>query len=72
VRDAAQVPLDVPVLAIAGERSLGQNMIDFVRRLAPDAECVILPGCGHLVPEERPAELAQLVTDFLTGIDSHG
>ncbi|QDN83129.1 alpha/beta hydrolase [Streptomyces sp. RLB3-17] len=72
VRDAAQVPLNVPVLAIAGERSLGQNMIDFVRRLAPDAEGVILPGCGHLVPEERPAELAQLVTDFLAGIDSHG
>ncbi|MEU9041709.1 MULTISPECIES: alpha/beta fold hydrolase [unclassified Kitasatospora] len=68
VRDAARVPLDIPVLAVAGERSLGQHMIDFVRRLAPDAQGVILSGCGHLVPEERPAELARLVTDFLAGV----
>jgi pimeloyl-ACP methyl ester carboxylesterase len=65
VRDAAKVPLTIPVLAIAGERSLGQNMIDFVRRLAPGAGGVILPGCGHLIPEERPSELAGLVTEFL-------
>lgn len=65
IRDAAQIPLTVPVLAVAGERSLGQHMIDFVRRLAPDAEGVILPGCGHLVPEERPDELARLVTGFV-------
>jgi pimeloyl-ACP methyl ester carboxylesterase len=62
---AAQHPLTMPVLAVAGERSLGQHMLDFVRRLAPDADGVILPGCGHLIPEERPAELAELVTGFL-------
>ncbi|MEU8923060.1 alpha/beta fold hydrolase [Kitasatospora sp. NPDC048545] len=67
VREAARRPLDIPVLAVAGEHSLGQHMIDFVRRLAPDAQGVVLPGCGHLVPEERPAELARLVTDFLAG-----
>jgi pimeloyl-ACP methyl ester carboxylesterase len=61
VRKAAETPLTVPVLAVAGERSLGRHMIDFVERLAPDAEGVILPGCGHLVPEERPAELAELI-----------
>ncbi|MGF6887085.1 pimeloyl-ACP methyl ester carboxylesterase [Nocardia sp. GAS34] len=65
VRVASEQPLTIPVLAVAGERSLGQRMIDYVRRLAPGAEGVILPGCGHLVPEERPAELAQLVLDHL-------
>jgi pimeloyl-ACP methyl ester carboxylesterase len=65
IREAGRTPLAVPVLAVAGERSLGQHMIDFVRRLAPDAEGVILPGCGHLIPEERPGELGDLVTDFL-------
>jgi pimeloyl-ACP methyl ester carboxylesterase len=42
-------------------------MIAFVRRLAPSASGVILPGCGHLIPEERPTELAGLVTEFLAG-----
>jgi pimeloyl-ACP methyl ester carboxylesterase len=65
IRERAGKPLDIPVLTIAGERSLGQNMIDWVRRLAPDTEAAILPGCGHLVPEERPDELAELVTAFL-------
>ena len=68
VREAAKDPLTIPVLAVAGERSLGQNMIDFVRRLAPDAEGVILPGCGHLIPEERPEELARLATGFLSKV----
>jgi pimeloyl-ACP methyl ester carboxylesterase len=68
IRDAAQIPLGIPVLAVAGERSLGQNMIDCVRRLAPGADGVILPGCGHLVPEERPSELAGLVTEFLAKV----
>jgi pimeloyl-ACP methyl ester carboxylesterase len=65
IRDAGRTPLDIPVLAVAGEKSLGQRMIDAVLSLAPAAETVILPGCGHLVPEERPDELARLVTDFL-------
>ena len=65
IREAAQSPLELPVLAVAGERSLGQNMIDFVQRLAPKARGVVLPGCGHLIPEERPNELAELVIEFL-------
>jgi pimeloyl-ACP methyl ester carboxylesterase len=65
IRAAAQTPLTVPVLAVAGERSLGQSMIEFVRRLALGADGVVLPGCGHLVPEERPHELAELVRTFL-------
>ncbi|WP_196054882.1 alpha/beta fold hydrolase [Nocardia aurantiaca] len=65
IRRAAASPLTIPVLAVAGERSLGHNMVDFVRHLAPDAEGIVLPGCGHLLPEERPAELAELVTTFL-------
>ena len=69
IREAAQHPLTIPVLAVAGERSLGQHMLDFVRRLAPDADDVILPGCGHLIPEERPDELAELVTGFLAKVD---
>jgi pimeloyl-ACP methyl ester carboxylesterase len=61
IRKAAETPLTIPVMAVAGERSLGQNMIDFVGRPASGAEGIILPGCGHLIPDE----LAELVTAFL-------
>lgn len=37
----------------------------------PGSEGVILPGCGHLIPEERPAELARLVTASLAGTASN-
>ena len=68
VRAAAATPLEIPVLAVGGELSLGENMIGFVRSLAPGAQGVVLPGCAHLVPEERPAEFAELVTAFLAKV----
>jgi pimeloyl-ACP methyl ester carboxylesterase len=40
----------------------------WARRLASDiagAQTAVVPVCGHAPPEERPAELARLVTSFL-------
>ena len=31
----------------------------------PNARYVEIPGAGHLLPNERPAEINRLVTDFL-------
>ena len=36
-----------------------------MRPLVPDLETVMLPGCGHWTPIERPAELAELVIGWL-------
>lgn len=65
VRTAAATPLDIPVLSVGGELSLGATMLTFVERLAPKAEGVVVPGSAHLIPEESPAEFADLVTRFL-------
>ena len=66
VRDVAP-QLELPVLLIAAERDdLGS--VPGQRKLAaamPDAELHVLPGVGHLVHYERPAEAAGLIEAFL-------
>lgn len=57
----------MPVLLIAAERDdlgsvAGQRTL---AGLMPDAELHVLPGVGHLVHYEAPAEAAALITDFL-------
>jgi pimeloyl-ACP methyl ester carboxylesterase len=66
VRDTA-ARLTMPVLLIAAERDdlgsvAGQHKL---AALIPDAELHVLPGVGHLVHYEAPAEAAALITDFL-------
>jgi len=63
--------LSIPVLVITGEED---RLIpsEASRRLAariPGAELVLLPACGHLPHEERPAEFLAAVRSFL---DRHG
>lgn len=66
VRDSAGA-LGMPVLLIAAERDdlgsvAGQHRL---AALMPDAELHVLPGVGHLVHYEAPAEAAELISDFL-------
>jgi pimeloyl-ACP methyl ester carboxylesterase len=60
--------LPQPTLVIAGDDDpivpLGNGRI--LDRLIPDSRLHIVPGGGHLVLLERPAEMAALVTDFLS------
>lgn len=67
VRDVA-ARLAMPVLLIAAEQDdlgsvAGQQHL---ASLIPDAELHILPGVGHLVHYEKPAEAASLIEDFLS------
>ncbi|MCQ1947108.1 alpha/beta fold hydrolase [Arthrobacter sp. zg-Y1116] len=67
VRDVAG-QLSMPVLLIAAEQDdlgsvRGQRLL---AELIPDAELQILPGVGHLVHYEKPAEAADTIEDFLS------
>ena len=61
--------LTMPALLLWGEEDAAIP-VDVGRRLAaalPDARLEVLPRCGHLPTLERPAEVAALVGDWLTG-----
>ena len=57
--------LPMPVLAVAGEMGVGGMLGDGLRLAVADLRSVVLPGCGHFVPEERPHELGLLLVEFL-------
>ncbi len=58
--------IDVPVLVIGGSRdvitpvALSRYMADII----PDAELVILDGCGHMAPFERHEDVTAHVRKF--------
>lgn len=58
--------LAIPVLGIAGGagRGRGAELEQSLRRMAEDPVCHVLAGCGHMVPEERPEEVAALLGAF--------
>lgn len=63
--------LQMPVLAIGGGvsyphgRGRGGDVEASLRRVATNVRGVVLPECGHFVPEEKPEDLARLLLDFL-------
>jgi pimeloyl-ACP methyl ester carboxylesterase len=58
--------LRVPVLTVSGGAGRGrvEETAASVMLCADTVESYVLPGCGHLVPEERPQELAELLAGF--------
>lgn len=61
----AQPRLAIPVLAVGGEHGLAGFTGETARRIADDVDEVILPACGHFVYDERPEQLAQVMSGFL-------
>ena len=58
-------PLPMPVLAVGGRASLGDQVADQVRRYATTVRGEVVEDCGHWLYEERPDELLALLLDFL-------
>jgi pimeloyl-ACP methyl ester carboxylesterase len=58
--------LPIPVLGIAGGagRGRGPELEESLRRVADDPRCHVLPGVGHMVPEEAPEQVAALLGAF--------
>jgi pimeloyl-ACP methyl ester carboxylesterase len=59
--------LTIPVLAIAGEKSIGVHHEQLVRNFAANVtQNIVLTGAGHFVAEERPADVTSAISAFLT------
>jgi pimeloyl-ACP methyl ester carboxylesterase len=59
--------LSMPTLIIGGDRDavIPPAVLEGGERHADDLRVVVLPGGGHLLPEERPEEVAEALMDFL-------
>jgi pimeloyl-ACP methyl ester carboxylesterase len=57
--------LTLPVLAIGGQYSLGDQVADTMRLGADDVQPLVVPGCAHWVPEEAPEQTIAELTAFL-------
>jgi pimeloyl-ACP methyl ester carboxylesterase len=60
-----QQRLTLPVLAIGGEESGGENPANAIKLVADDVQAVVLRGSGHWVAEQAPDELLAALTEFL-------
>ncbi len=62
----ARMKLDMPVLAIGGAKSRGRGTEpeESLKRAATNVRGVVVPDCGHFIPEEQPEILARLLLDF--------
>jgi pimeloyl-ACP methyl ester carboxylesterase len=66
-------PVTRPALFVAGERDaslawMADAIAAFPRTLPGLVSSHILPGCGHWVPQERPAELNRILIDWLRAL----
>ena len=59
--------LEPPTLVIRGENSntfLVDSEVTF-RKMNPKVKFEVIPGAGHLIPQEKPDEVGKLILDFL-------
>jgi pimeloyl-ACP methyl ester carboxylesterase len=63
--------LDLPVLAVAGadDHLTPVTYADWIGAHAPNARTAVLPSAGHWFPVERPVQVADLIVEFLPGLD---
>lgn len=47
----------VPVVALGGEKGLGERVLAMVKMVAKDVEGGVIGDCGHFLPEERAEEV---------------
>jgi pimeloyl-ACP methyl ester carboxylesterase len=57
--------LKMPVLAIGGAHSLGEQVAATMKLAADNVQALAIPGCGHHPPEEAPEETLAALTAFL-------
>jgi pimeloyl-ACP methyl ester carboxylesterase len=63
--ELARTPLTMPVLAIGGEKSLGEVLGAQMKTVARDVKVIVLKNTGHWILEENPKETTDALTKFL-------
>jgi len=63
--ELARTPLTMPVLAIGGEKSLGEVLGAQMKSVARDVTVIVLKNTGHWILEENTRETADALTKFL-------
>ena len=63
--------LAMPVLAMGGEESGGENAANAMKAVADDVQSVLLRGSGHWVAEQAPEALLAALTEFLAPYREH-
>lgn len=63
---SAQTKLAMPVLALGGEKAVGENLMKAMIPAAVNVSGGSLAGCGHYLPEECPQDVESRILEFLT------
>jgi pimeloyl-ACP methyl ester carboxylesterase len=57
--------LTLPVLAMGGDESGGENAANSMKLVADDVQSQVIPGAGHWIAEQAPDEVLAAITAFL-------
>ncbi len=57
--------LAIPCLGVGGDKCLADAPARSLQFVANDVTTSVVAGCGHWIPVERPAELSDILLDFL-------
>jgi pimeloyl-ACP methyl ester carboxylesterase len=57
--------LTMPVLAMGGDESGGENAANAMKLVADDVQALVLRGSGHWVAEQAPDQVIAALTEFL-------
>ena len=63
------LPITQPTLVLGGDRGLGDFAAQAVAGYATNVEAIVVPHCGHWLPEEQPALVAEHLHGFF---ERHG
>lgn len=57
--------LTLPILAMGGDAGLAKMMERMMCEVADEVIGLVVPGCGHYIPEEAPEFVSERLTAFL-------
>jgi len=65
----AKTKLTMPMLVLTGEKASGPFLIEQGRLVASDVQGVVIPGSGHWLMEEAPAQVVPRLVSFLAPVE---